>query len=383
MLEARCWRAGVLITARALPLVPATAGAGQVLPGRATPGFFFGPPWRVVKVVMLRPSAGFADIAAAGRNEALAIGVTFRGVRTVGSFAVQWNGRRWRRVAFPIRGFIPVSVSAKGNSGAWVFGYVPPPPPQSIDRSLAFALVLKAGHWRIIPLPNGPRLSWVMSDDLQSAVASARDAWVAGSTHALSGEGVDVHSVLWHWNGSAWLADSLSVAEVTSISAVSRGDAWAVGDNRAGGRTAAFRWRRRAWARVRIPAIARATVAADSFSSVWIAGEPLGPGDTALALHWSGQGWHRLVAPVDRDFGSAAADGRGGVWLGMEAHWTGGRWLVPSRLPFWRGCNGIAGNPAVASIPGTRAAWLVGNCPPVGHLTRLVPFLAINGRLQG
>jgi hypothetical protein len=386
VLRCRNKRAGVLIAALCLVpggllLAPGVAGASQAAAARPSVGFRFGPPWRVSKVIKVSSSALFEGVAATGRDSALAIADTFRGVDRLGGFAMHWNGKGWRRLSFPVRGFVPVSVSEKGNSGAWVFGWVIPTQGETFDKVRALALVRQAGHWHVMRLPAGARINWVTDDDLQSAVAGPESAWVVGSSQ--NAGGTDIHAILWHWNGSAWTRDQLHVADVTSISAASPGDAWAVGNNRADGTMAAFRWRGQAWDRVTIPAITHATVAADSAADVWVAGAPVRPGheDFALTLNWNGHRWRRLLAPVEAGLGLAAPDGRGGVWLGMWAHRTGGQWRVPSRLPSARGCDGAEGNPPVAAIPGTRAAWLAGTCPAQGNVNRGIPFLAISGRL--
>jgi hypothetical protein len=318
--------------------------------------------------------AWFTDITATGPDNAWAVGAHSGAATTAttGGFAIRWNGKRWLPVRLPVSPFVPVSVSARGRSGIWIFGYRPA---LNSDHHVADALVFTDGHWRILPLPLGPTIFWEYDWDLQSAVVSGRDVWVIGSLVTVSHS--ESRSVLWNWNGSRWSSHPLPVSGADSVSAVP-GAVWVttVATDR---RTTAYQWTGRSWRRWRLPYVTDGSIAADSGDNVWIGGAGKQTGNTTYMLHWNGRRWSRAQTPLSVPLGDTFADGHGGVWFSQWAHRSGRKWYEPSAWPTWRGCNGN-GTGALAPVPGTTAVWFAGVCQS-GRANFDRPILGITGRL--
>lgn len=375
-------RAQLVTIAAAVAGLVFSAGIGSVQASSSAAatgqtGSYPGPTWRAVKVVKLNRQAWFQDATATGPDDAWAVGdlVGATGTASTGGFAMRWNGTNWRRVALPVSSFVPVSVSARGQSGIWIFGYRPE---ANVDANLfpADALIWNKGSWRVLPLPASASISWTYLWDLQSAVVTADDVWVLGTTQGINA--TNVHSVLWNWNGSAWIRHPLPVAGADSLSAVP-GAVWVVtvANN---GISTAYQWTGSLWRRWRLPDVIQGTVAADSAHSVWIGGGSTSKNrPTTYLLHWTGRGWSRSQTPLAEVLGTTTSDGRGGVWFSQWAHFSRGKWYEPSAWPTWRGCNGT-GSGAVAAVPGTSATWYAGICSS-GKDDYMRPIIGLTGRL--
>jgi hypothetical protein len=334
------------------------------------------PPWRGVAGFRLSRTAGFVDAVALGRYDAWAVGDT--GSALTGGIAVHWNGKTWRQVPLPLKHFVPVSVSAREGSNAWVFGYQYDSAVSGEDWR-AYALEWAAGKWQLNRLPSA-QATWDVLGDLQSAVLSNDDVWVTGN--GLDNLGQPANNVSWNWNGSGWTRYSLHISGVRSISASSGSDVWVAGAGSTG-RTFAVRWNGTRWRRVHVPDLTEASVVADSARNVWLAGSaPDNDVAVGAIAHWNGARWSAisLIPQVQVADSPASTDWRGGLWFGRYAHESGGTWYVPTALPSWRGCQFGLGTGTVAAIPGTSAAWFAGACGR-GHSTRLIPVIAIDGRL--
>ena len=358
-----------------IALTLALASGASLASARQPPGFYFSAPWRAVEVVNMSRQAWFTDVTATGRDSAWAVGdhTGATGTTTTGGFAVRWSGHRWRLMTLPVSPFVPVSVSSRGSSGVWIFGYRPVAGVDA-DKYPAYALVFKNGHWHIRVLPSGPKISWEVLWDLQSAVVTDQNVWVVGT--AQNPDATHVRSVLWHWNGSAWTSHPLPVGGADSLSAAP-GAVW-VTTLAANGRTTAYQWTGVSWRRWRLPYVTLGTVAVDAPHNLWIGGAA-GQDTTTYLLHWNGRRWTRGETPLSADLGTSFADGHGGVWFSQWAHWTGGKWYEPSAWPTWRGCSGT-GTGELAAVPGTTAVWFVGVCLS-GHDDFSRPIIGLTGRL--
>lgn len=78
-------------------------------------------PWRGAAGFRFSRTARLSDVVAISRDDAWAVGSV--GARVSRGIAVHWNGKIWRQVPLPLKGFTLVSVSARAGSSAWVFGY--------------------------------------------------------------------------------------------------------------------------------------------------------------------------------------------------------------------------------------------------------------------
>jgi hypothetical protein len=174
---------------------------------------------------------------------------------------------------------------------------------------------------------------------------SSRDAWAVGQTEAR-------RPLIEHWNGLTWSSVAgLSQADgsLSSVAAVSAKDVWAVGTTTQSGTEQALvehwngvNWQQQSWsAALHITALAG--VAAVNSHDLWVVGDA---GDLAKAtLHWNGSAWTRVPAPCRRRCdlrGIAAGPGRQ-LWTVGSAitgrfhrtpvilKWTGTAWIsLPS-----------------------------------------------------
>jgi hypothetical protein len=363
-----------LLVALAGLFVGLDPGVGQA--SSSPPGFYFTAPWRGTQVVQLNRPAWFQGVAATGADNAWAVGdVTApHTATTTGGFAVRWNGKHWLRMQLPLSGFVPVSVSARGSSGVWIFGYRPDT--TNALASAAYALIYRNGKWRTLALPSGPTISFAFLWDLQSAVVSSHDVWVIGTSYDT--DETHVRSVLYNWNGSKWSADPLASGDAYSLAAVP-GAAW-VTTIASGAVTTAWRWNGAVWLRHKLPYVTDGSVAAYSAAKAWITGSGGQDSTTTYLLTWNGRHWSRVQTPVAGNWGAATSDGHGGVWFGQWALRRGATWYEPSSLASWRGCDGAWADAVVTSVPGTNAMWLVGGCltGPSGFSR---PVIGMTGRL--
>jgi hypothetical protein len=328
------------------------------------------PPWRGVTQFKLKHDAWFVDVEATSRDAAWAVGDTFTQGEATGGIAARWNGHRWRTVALPLTGLVPVSVSASKGSSVWIFGYQVLPDTDA-NNFPAYALTWTAGHWQVHQLPSAGA-EWDVLGDLHSAVLGDDDVWVTGNGQNDLGE--TTGNIMWNWNGSGWTGYRLHVAGVRNVSASTGDNVW-VAAQRTNGRTIALRWDGVAWRKVAVPSILIASVVVDSQHNVWLAGAAYANHILAGAVeHWNGSHWSRtLLDPVLNPNEIASTDGHGGVWFSDFAHESRGVWYVPTALPSLRGCSFGLGAGMVAAIPGTSAAWFAGACAG--------PAIAIDGHL--
>jgi hypothetical protein len=334
------------------------------------------PPWRGVAGFRLSRTAGFADVAAISRDDAWAVGDT--GFADTGGIAVHWNGNVWRQVPLPLRRFVPVSVSARPGSSAWVFGYQDNPGVDVTDFP-AYGLEWAGGKWHVHRLPSD-RAVWTVLGDLQSAVLTNDDVWITG--YGLDNLGQPTDNLAWNWTGSGWVRYSLHVSGVRYISGSSGGNVWVAGSG-SRGRSFALHWNGARWRPIHVPDLMQASVVADSAHNVWLAGAVMRDGVVQAAVaRWNGIRWsaRSLIPFVQVANSPASTDWHGGLWFGEYAHETGGIWYVPTALASWHGCQFGAGAGVVAAIPGTSAAWFAGACGR-DRSTRLIPAIAVFGRL--
>jgi hypothetical protein len=331
------------------------------------------PPWRGIAGFRAGSDAGFVDVAAISRNDAWAVGDT-GSATTPDAIAAHWNGKVWRLVPVPLKRFVPVSVSARPGSRAWIFGYQDEAGVDTNDFP-AYGLERVGGSWHVHRLPSATA-EWDVLGDLQSAVINNADVWVTGNGSSL---GQPTDNIAWNWTGISWVRHPLHVSGVRSISASSSGNVWVAGQ-RSKGRTFALHWNGTAWRRMRIPDLTDGSVVADSAHNVWLAGSVLrNQVEVAAVARWNGMRWSaRSLIPAVQVDRPATTDWRGGLWFGQYAHETGGTWYAPTAQPSLRHCSLGLGTGAVAAIPGTSAAWFAGAC---ARSKRLIPMIAIDGHL--
>ncbi len=226
-------------------------------------------------------------------------------------------------------------------------------------------------HW------NGSTWSRVKSPSPEVAVLeavsaeSAHDAWAVGFD-TRSANAATNRSLIEHWNGRTWTVVRSPVrgnvgTQLEAVSAVSRDDAWAVGQVcpkqqcatvEAKSEALILHWNGRRWTRIRAPSPCAGEnglhgVAAASRAVAWAVGECDGRngGSRPLLLRWNGARWSAYRGPDLRtavNFMFSVTDiSRSDAWAVGEhvladgvtratliLHWNGTTWsLVPSPDP--------------------------------------------------
>jgi hypothetical protein len=244
---------------------------------------------------------------------------------TFGALVEHWDGTAWTRV--PVAGGDGLSaVVAVSATDVWAFGT------SDIDKAVGVHWDGSAWHPVPMPVPQG-------TDEVElegAAAGSSADVWVVGRwAGPTSGE--SYHSLIEHWDGSAWTVVRSPTPRrglLFGVAVLSPANAWAVGDDYRQ-RTLILHWNGKKWKRVRSPnpsdPHARhfdslAAVAAVSSHNVWAVGEYFHRGASGrhsfqtLVLHWNGKRWKRSPSPNPGGLGhenaldAVAADPSGHLW---------------------------------------------------------------------
>jgi len=308
-----------------------------------------------------------------------------------GDRIIRWNGARWSAVSGALPGLDLTGLDTVSATDAWAVGSQCPTSSCATDRTLV--MHWNGAKWSRVPSPNPGGATWAVLNGI--SMVSATDGWAAGE-FCKTGTGCPSsfqpipRTLLMHWNGSRWSIVSSKGAEFdglfAGVSAVSAGDAWAVGYRCAAGcaggsptiHTLIVHWNGRAWSHVSSPAPAGdsslASVDASSTSDAWAVGS--GPG--TLALRWNGHKWTTVKSPSPRAPGgfsflsgmtvlpNGSAWAVGGACTGCATtsshyrtlilRWNGSRWSIvksPDPNPGWDYLEGVS---AVSS----KDAWAVG-----------------------
>ncbi len=289
-------------------------------------------------------------VSADSRSDAWAVGDTPMSGKTL---VLHWNGRSWKEVTSPSVGGGPTlfGVSARTASDAWAVGAY-----YTVHGNTR-ALIL---HW------NGARWSRVSSQGPQAAptgsqltsvsAVSARDAWAVGFYFPPNGESES--SVVLHWNGVRW--SRVSSANPTAFNAlygVSAGfdrAAFAVGADQNG--TLLERWNGTSWVKRAAPnpnSLSSFTgVSAASGSNAWVVGAGTHRGTIApktLVAHWTGTKWTQIASP------SPGADSSlMGVSALRSSAWAVGYfyWRKVKEVPLIVRCTTAGCNKVPAPNPG-------------------------------
>ncbi|HUS14634.1 MAG TPA: S-layer homology domain-containing protein [Chloroflexia bacterium] len=233
--------------------------------------------------------------------------------------------------------------------------------------------------WRVVP-SSDPVMA-PFTNLYGVAAVSATDGWSVG----YSSDGSTLHTVIEHWNGSAWalVADPHVGAgsnTLQSVAAVSSSDVWAVGyyDNGTVYQTLIAHWDGSAWAVVPSPNFGTGSnyltgVTAVSSTDVWAVGDYRSGGlNQTLIEHWNGSAWTIVTSPnvgtAGNVLNAVAAVSSTDVWAvgyysngtayqPLTLHWTGSAWVIVFIPAAGTADNYLYG---VAAGPGGDV-WAVGN----------------------
>ena len=278
--------------------------------------------WTVVPSPNPRGGGELFDVAG-GDADAWAVG---------DGFALHWNGSVWRATAVPrVHRGVLTGVSIRSRRDVWAVG----------SRSTASgAPVPWTVHW------NGRRWASVAAPSpgaggsgLSRTAVFSGVAVVPGTSQVIAvgtadgrGRGTG-NAVVERWTGHKWVIASIptvpgKVDYLTSVVAVSRTDAWAVGSvYSASPHTLALHWNGTRWKRAATPDPGNGEftgVAASGANSLWVVGDdqPNGSAWTKpLIEHWNGHRWTNAnapAAPVGKPGQCGLSDGYQGL-LGIAA----------------------------------------------------------------
>jgi hypothetical protein len=308
------WAAAVAaflgVSAFAVPAIPAEASSVV-------------PQWRT----SYQLHASGAVLTGVTAPAAGAVWVTGR-YRSGSDFLLRWNGRSWRLRRMPVAGFHAATIVSSSPFDVWLFGWT---------TTKLMALRWNGKSWH--------RTSWpgVLYAPQSVSVVAWNDVWLSN--------GAQVE----HWNGHVWTAVAMPArCGGDQLSAGSGTDVWAVNvpaDDPGSQSLVVCQWTGHAWHEVHLPRSGKETfvrLLATSATSVWIS-------SNYLVWHLSGRTWH-VISGVEA-FGSPqlalASYGASGLWTGASDLWTGRAWISPTG-------PGYLLPQAIASVPGSTQAWMVG-----------------------
>jgi hypothetical protein len=312
------------------------------------------PPFTVQSNV---PYAPLASVSAISATNVWAVG------RDDGSMLTEhWNGQKWSSVGLPAgpcdvfeSGCQLTGVSADSASDVIAVGNGVLNTPQGW-AAVPLAYRWNGSAWQSLPLPSGlswsalqhvktfsPTNAWAVgvgeSGSLAAATAahwdgtswtqvstgftttlgltmnvitgpSANDIWAAGQAQSFGYHNKVRHSVLLHYNGTAWsqvtVPDTGGIVDVAAISAT---NAWAVGWD-----GSVLHWNGTAWTVNTKFIMVSAAIAAVSATSLWIAG--LYVNNTLSLAHFNGSAWSTQTAPAGiYTLTGGSALSSGAVWF--------------------------------------------------------------------
>jgi hypothetical protein len=329
--------------------------------------------WVVVGQPRLAVGSALDGIAVvSGRLAWAAGGAGFSGDGRVPGRPVmeRWNGRVWSVARLPALGNGAIAaVAASSAVQAWAVDL------GASSAGIATMLRWDGQAWRKSPAPVAPGTA---DADLGLAAAPGGRAWLI-TTEAPG----PVSAVIFGWNGTRWTSQSYPcpsyACNLYRVSARAGNDAWAVGNYVTGsgtGSSLAVHWTGRGWQMTNVPYVKNGFLTGVypvSKTDAWAVGGVF-LSSQALLYHWDGTSWHRvrppagLTAPPLGELTGITGDPAGDLWIYGFAGFAGGQGR------YMRYHNGhwtmitdqaIAGQTqaivrAVATVPGTSAAWSVG-----------------------
>ena len=302
------------------------------------------------------PQAGYTtfpgrlySVAAVSANNVWAVGL-----EPSNSLIVHWNGKTWSRSLTGPGYFESVSASSPGN--VWAVGGT-----NWFSPTRPLAEHWNGSSWTKVAVPNPA------GGGLLNAVAatSASNAWAVGSVGPGPG-GPPASPLIEHWNGTRWTIQGFQGSwpggSFTSVAAVSPRNAWAVGSTGpnskgTGQHTLIEHWDGKTWNKVPSPNVGSSSILHSvtiiSAGHVWAVGQAeVGSLTKALVLYWNGSRW--TVVPSRSPGGDASL-------LAVAASYKQNVWAVGYR------------NPSRCSNGGPKCATLIEHWNSIHSAWRLSP----------
>jgi hypothetical protein len=210
--------------------------------------------------------------------------------------------------------------------------------------------------WQVVPSPNpaGSRYNNLYG----AAATGASDVWAVGSDYVRKGTNYPIiYPTIEHYDGSAWSlvtsAEPTQVGSLLGVAAVTPSNVWAVGSGRnSAGVSGSMiqHWDGTSWTEVSSPVTGATltSVTATSATDVWAVGYTASAG---VAMHYDGTSWTTSTLPAPSggtwQLSSVSADAAGDVWAAGYVNGSGG-----------------AQHPIVEHFDGT--SWSVTQAPDLG-----------------
>ena len=241
-------------------------------------------------------------VSAVSDSDVWAVGVSYNTERTLSTSLIEhWNGTQWTVVPSPNPSStlnVLNAVAAVSANDVWAVGIAP------TGSNPILIIHWNGSVWSVVPNPTS---SMPLNNLAALAVVSANDVWAVGT--GLIGD-EDATATL-HWNGTAWsVIPSPNVGPevdntLAGVTAVASNDVWAVGTQQPTSltdpHTLILHWNGSAWSIVKSPNDGGSGVsnhllaaAAVSASDVWAVGSS---GFGTLSEHWNGSRWSVVQTP--------------------------------------------------------------------------------------
>lgn len=349
---------------------------------------------------------GLSAVAATSANDAWAVGnfSNYHLITQSGSTLIEhWNGSAWSVVASPkapLDSSTLSGVAAISPTDAWAVGVVYS---NSTNEQQTLIEHWNGTSWAIVKSPNpasGAQLSAITA-------LSATDIWAVGMYGNNLGRTLNAHTLIEHWNGTAWTVvqspnSGSGLNYLISIAAVSTNDIWAAGfssgDQTVQGMQATLieHWNGTAWKVVQSQSPGTngnilSAITAISTNDVWAVGNTNGgsPGtDNALIEHWNGKSWstvqgknpgkesNNLNAIVARSPHDVWAVGNfNSVFSNQQAqplieHWNGSAWSTVASPNIGTNNTSLSG---IGLVPHSPNIWAVGSGAVFGTVSVPTP----------
>jgi hypothetical protein len=202
------------------------------------------------------------------------------------------------------------------------------------------------------------------------AAISKTDAWAVGDRYDSQGGGV-YRPFIWHWDGTAWSEASVPFTDVSTsvVAASSAANVWVVGQQKYTAVTQVYRFDGQSWQSIPVPSqTSFDSLAVLSPTDVWA----LGSAATSSSdlFHWNGTRWAGYTEATAPELSSLDASGPDNVWavgdrqaLGatkgtlLAYRWDGSRW-ARATVPHLV----VSTEPGVAAVSPTDV-WIGGMLP--------------------
>jgi hypothetical protein len=359
----------------------ADPAARDALLGAGIPG------WRITQVL---PNLTTGGLWAGGARDAWLAGDACADVATCGDndtndgtvVVRHWDGMSWRAVKLP-HAYVSTPldqgagpVAATSASDAWIAAYRGT---ESVDWTDML-------HWTGTGWAAPVRLPTA----IQAAIApSATDLWAFGD-----GTKAGQAGYVAHFTGKTWTRGSFPLSG-TAAAALSPADVWVAG-NTTLGEPGIEHWDGHQWRATPLPGFGLGRSAGlgladvpglaivkpdDVWADIAVIGGTSPNREGVFLFRWNGSSWARAAFPyAGIAIGPVTPDGRGGVWLVLQAsannklwfcHYSAGRWTrtpVPSRS---------GEQPDVSDlvwIPGTDSQWALGSVSSADGGTAILKY---------